>query len=257
MTVWTVLYKKEMKELWRSRKWVWVPLVFVLLGISQPVASYYMPDILQAAGGFPEGTVIEIPKPTTAEVLGQTLSQYGTIGVLILVLSLMGVVSAERASGAASLVLVKPVSYASYLTAKWAGAITLIVVSFTLGYISSWYYSEILIGPIESGRAVGSLLLYGAWLVFVTTVTVALSAAMKSGGAIAFLSVGSVFALTLLTGLLERYMRWSPGTLSGHAAAVLKQGEAGPALSIALAATAAACVLMLSAALYAFRRKVM
>lgn len=257
MTVWTVLYMKEMKELWRSRKWVWVPLVFVLLGVSQPVASYYMPDILQAAGSLPEGAVIEIPKPTAAEVLGQTLSQYGTIGLLILVLSLMGVVSAERVSGAASLVLVKPVSFASYITAKWAGAITLIFASFAAGYVSSWYYTELLIGPIAADRAIASLLLYGFWLVFVATVTVSLSSVLNGSGAIAFLSVGIVIMLTVLTGLFERYMRWSPSTLTGHATAILKQGGPGPQLSVALAVTAAASVLLLSLALHIFRRKEM
>ncbi|TMV49322.1 ABC transporter permease [Paenibacillus mesophilus] len=255
MTLWFVLYAKEMKELWRSRKWIWVPLVFVLLGVSQPVTTYYLPDILQAAGSLPEGTVIEIPKPTGAVVLAQTLSQYGTLGVLILILSVMGVVSAERASGAAGLTLVKPVPFASYISAKWAASITISVVSFAAGYASSWYYTELLIGSVAPDLALQSMLLYGLWLAFVVTVTVALSAVLNGSGAIAFLSVGLVALLSVLTGLFDHSMRWSPSTLSGHAAAVLTGGSAGPQLTLALIVTAAICAAMLWAAARLFSRK--
>lgn len=253
--VWQVLYAKEMKELWRSRKWIWVPLVFVLLGVSQPVTTYYLPDILQAAGSLPEGTVIEIPKPTGAAVLAQTLSQYGMLGVLILILSVMGIVSAERASGAAGLVLVKPLSFASYITAKWAASITLGVVSFAAGYASSWYYTELLIGSVEPVRVVQSMLLYGLWLAFVVTVAVTFSSVMNGSGAIAFLSVGLVALLSVLAGVFRRYMGWSPGTLSGHAASVLSDGTAGPGLPLAMAVTFAAGAAMLWLAVRLLGRK--
>lgn len=245
MSVWFVLYAKEMKELWRSRKWVWVPLVFVLLGVSQPVATYYLPDILQAAGSLPEGSIIEIPQPTGAAVLAQTLSQYGILGILILILAIMGTISAERASGAAGLVLVKPVSFISYITAKWAAAVTLGVTSFFAGYAFSWYYTEQLIGSVEPIHFLQSMLLYGLWLSFVITVTVMFSAVMTVSGAVAFLSVGSIALLSVLAGVFSQGMKWSPGTLSGQAAALLHEGAAGPGLPLALIVTIAAVAGML------------
>lgn len=252
MVVWLVLYAKEMKELWRNRKWIWVPLVFVLLGVSQPVATYYLPEILQAAGSLPEGAVIEIPTPSGAAVLAQTLSQYGTIGVLVLILSTMGVVSAERASGAAGLVLVRPVSYVSYVTAKWAASIALGIVSFCAGYMSSWYYTELLIGPIGPARVVQSMLLYGLWLAFVLTLTVSLSSVLKGNGATAMVSFGFIALLSVLTGVFGRHMAWSPGTLSGHAAAVLNEGAAAPELPLASGVTvlAGAAALWLAVRLF-------
>ncbi|PYI51629.1 ABC transporter permease subunit [Paenibacillus flagellatus] len=253
--VWGVLYTKEMKELWRSRKWIWVPLVFVLLGVSQPIVAVYLPELLKAAGSLPAGAVIDIPKPAGGEVLAQTLSQYGTVGVLVLVLALMGTVSAERASGAAGLVLAKPVPFASYITAKWAAAVTLGSVSFTAGYVSSWYYAELLIGPVAPERALPSMLLYALWLAFVATATVALSAALNGGGAAAFAAIGGAMLLTLTAGLFERYTRWSPGTLAGRAASVLARGEAGPQLALAAAATVALGALLLALAVRLLRRR--
>lgn len=83
----------------RIFKWVWVPLVSLILGVMQPLTSYYMPQILDYASGLPEGAVIQIPQPSAAEGMSQVLSQFGTIGVLILVLSFMGAVAGERHSG--------------------------------------------------------------------------------------------------------------------------------------------------------------
>ncbi len=105
-----VMVQKELLELVRSYKLLWVPLVYLLLGIMQPVSTYFMPVILEQAGSLPEGTVIEIPKPLGSEVLAQTLQQFGTLGVLVLVLVCMGTVSGERNNGTASLILVKPIS---------------------------------------------------------------------------------------------------------------------------------------------------
>ena len=56
-----ILFKKEMKESMRNGKWIWIPVVFMIIGVSQPLTSYYMPQILEAAGNLPDGAVIEIP----------------------------------------------------------------------------------------------------------------------------------------------------------------------------------------------------
>lgn len=45
---WT-LYSKEMLETLRSYKLVWIPIVFIILGIMQPLVTYYMRDILEAS----------------------------------------------------------------------------------------------------------------------------------------------------------------------------------------------------------------
>ena len=86
------LFKKEMKESLRNGKWIWLPIVLIIIGISQPITNYYMPQILEAAGNLPEGAVIDFPTPTGEEVLMGTMSQYGMIGTLLFVLATMGVI---------------------------------------------------------------------------------------------------------------------------------------------------------------------
>lgn len=216
-TRYMVMVQKELLELMRSYKLLWVPLVFILLGIMQPVSTYFMPVILEKAGSLPEGTVIEIPTPLGTEVLAQTLQQFGTLGVLVLVLVCMGTVSGERINGSASLILVKPISVLSYICSKWTAIILLTWGSFIAGYLASWYYTGLLIGDAPMDKVFNSLLIYGLWLTFVATITLLFSSLLRSPAAAAFSALGGAVILSILTGLFPKVLGWSPGALSGFA----------------------------------------
>ncbi|OMF34746.1 hypothetical protein BK133_12040 [Paenibacillus sp. FSL H8-0548] len=211
------MVEKELLELVRSFKLLWVPLVFILLGIMQPVTTYYMPVILMQTGGLPEGTVIEMPMPLGAEVLAQTLQQFSTIGILVLVLVCMGTVSSERNSGAASLILVKPISVLAFIGSKWTAMLILTWGSLSTGYLASWYYTGLLIGTVPFAKMASSLLVYGLWLTFVITVTILFSSLLRSPAAAAFCAIGGTLALSLLISLFPKALGWSPGALSGFA----------------------------------------
>ncbi|RJX38639.1 ABC transporter permease [Paenibacillus pinisoli] len=215
--VFLTLLGKECLELLRSFKLIWVPIVFAVLGIMQPVLSYYMPIIIEKAGNMPEGTVIEIPAPMGSQVLADTLSQFGVMGILILALACMGIVSGERNSGASALVLVKPVSYASYILSKWLSIMLLSWGSLLLGYGAAWYYTWLLIEYVDVVPFLLSFVLYGLWFSFVLTVTLLFSTALRSAAGAAFTSLGAAILLTVLAGLIPKYMAWSPGALTGLA----------------------------------------
>jgi ABC-2 type transport system permease protein len=253
MRQWMVMYRKELLEMWRSGKWLWVPVVSILLCVMNPVTSYYMPEILDKAGNLPEGTILQIPVPTAAEVMTSTLSQFGMMGILILVLASMGIVSAERTGGVAAMILVKPVHHFSYISAKWAGVLTLAGVSFLAGYASAWYYTELLIGHVDIGGGILAFGAYGLWLAFVLTVTVLMSTLLRGGGAAAFVSLFIAAALSLITGLLPRFMEWSPGRLPGQAGVLLQAGEALSSLVWSICVTLIFIVAMLLASARSLR----
>jgi ABC-2 type transport system permease protein len=225
------LVQKEWLELLRSFKLIWVPLVFALLGIMQPLSSYYMPVILEKAGNMPEGTVIEIPLPSGAEVMAQTLSQFGVLGLLILALAFMGAVSGDRNSGAASLVLVKPVSFSSYILSKWLGMMILSWGALLVGYAASWYYTWLLIEAVDLMPFLLSYVLFGLWFTFILSATLLFSTLLRSAAGAAFSALGLAMLLSLLSGLIPKYLGWSPGSLSGFAYKAVQSagGFAAPA----------------------------
>ncbi|MEH7275071.1 ABC transporter permease [Neobacillus vireti] len=225
MRQWSTLFQKEMLEMWRNFKWIWVPITFILLGVSEPLTNYYMEPLLNALGGLPEGAVFDIPTPSAGAVLASGLSQYSTIGVLIIVLSTMGVIAGERKSGVAAMILVKPVSYLSYITAKWAGGILLVWISLFIGYLATWYYTGQLFDWIPFGEFFQSYLLYAIWLSVVLTVTVFFSASLMAPGMAGFISLALALVVSIISGALVHLLEWSPSQLTGYASSLLTAGE--------------------------------
>ncbi|MEK5056977.1 hypothetical protein BK126_18365 [Paenibacillus sp. FSL H7-0326] len=205
--------RKEMLEMGRSYKWLWVPLVFLMLGIMQPLVTRFMPVILESAGNMPKGMTINFELPSGTEVMGQTLSQYNSVGLMILVLSLMTMISGERQSGGSQMIFAKPVSYVSYAAAKWASMLSLVTVSFVLGYAGAWYYTVQIIGSVETGTALRAGLLYLLWLWFTGSLTLLISSLINSAAGIAFISLGSAILLSVASGWLPRFTAYSPGSL--------------------------------------------
>ncbi|BBH24681.1 putative transmembrane protein YxlG [Paenibacillus baekrokdamisoli] len=217
MSKWIVLYKKEWMELARSYKLIWVPLVFILLGAMQPVTTYFLPDILANAGNLPKGAVIEIPTPHPEEVLAQTIQQFGTLGLLVLALSFMGALSGERMSGTASMILMKPVSYLSFVTSKWAAMLTLSTLSFAAGFGAAWYYTSTLFDALAWRSVIHSFMFFGLWLVFVGTLTLLFSSLYRSAAGAAFSALATAALLTITASLFPHLLAWNPGKLSQFA----------------------------------------
>jgi ABC-2 type transport system permease protein len=255
MRQWSVLFKKEWIEMTRNFKILWIPLVFILLGIMQPVTSYYLPEIIKAAGELPEGAVFDIPVPTPQEVLVQTFGQYSQIGVLVLVLAFMGIVAAEKNSGVSDIILVKPVSFANYITAKWVSISIMTLGSFLLGILASWYYTGVLIGDIEFGELMKGSLVYGTWLVFLMTVTLLLSSLFKSNIFVAFMSLLVAIGLSALTSLLSKWMTWSPARLSTHASSLLLTGSPDKQFALSLTVSLLLILVLLVSSIYLFAKK--
>ncbi len=225
MKQWLTLFQKEILEMWRNFKWIWVPITFILLGVSEPLTNYYMRDILDSLGGLPEGAVIDIPLPSAGAVLASGLSQYSSIGVLIIVLITMGTIAGERKSGVAAMILVKPVSYFSFVTSKWAAGLLLVWVSLFIGYLSTWYYTGQLFDWIPIGDFFQSYALYGLWLTVILTVTVFLSASLLAPGMAGFISLALALIVGIISGTLSHLLEWSPSQLTSYASALLTAGE--------------------------------
>ncbi|MCL6458617.1 MAG: ABC transporter permease [Gorillibacterium sp.] len=254
MKVWGVLFAKECLELKRSFKWLWVPLVFLIVGISEPVTAYLMPNILKSAGGLPEGTILQIPVPTAGEAMASVLSNYSTIGLLVLVLAFMSTVSGERQRGITGLIMTKPVSRFAYLSSKWAAALMLSWGSLILGYAGAWYYTVLLLGKVDATSGLEALLVYGLWLSLVMTMTILMSSWLAGGAAAAAVTLLVTALLSIATSLLGRWMYWSPARLASHASELLLNAKPLRSFGISLTADIIAIGLLLVAAVLLFTK---
>lgn len=255
MNQWFTLLNKELLEMARNYKWIWVPVSFILLGVMDPLTTYYMPQIMDSVGGLPEGAVIEIPKPSANEVIIMSLGEYQTIGILIIALSNMGMVAGERRSGVAQLILVKPVSYFSYISSKLASAILLIMLSLFLGLLSSWYYTGVLYEFIPFGDFMSAYILYGLWIVFVVTIVIFCSSIFIHPSAAGAVSLGIIIIFNLIGSTISHLMQWSPTQLLQYASEVLVLDTWSDDIWFAAGITFLLIILLLVTAVALFKSK--
>lgn len=213
----SVLFQKEWRENTRNFKILWIPIVFIFFGLSEPLTSYYLPQILEAVGNMPKEAMVAFPEFTPSQVLMATMGQYQFIGMLVLVLGFMGTISRERKNGTGTLLYVRPISYVSYFMSKWIGVVIIALASVWLGLLTSWYYTGQLFGNVPAADFFAFTGTYSVWILFVVTIVLAMSAWLPTGGA-AGLSLALILFVQIVDSLVGTYWTISPWKVSTYAA---------------------------------------
>ena len=214
------LFLKEWRESVRSFKLLWIPLVFILLGISDPIMNYFMEDILKAVGNMPEGFMMTLPEFQPADLLMASTGQFQSIGLLVLIAAYIGIFSRERQNGTATLIYVRPVSFTAMYMSKWMVASIIAMISAIAGYAGSMYYTALLYGTVDWMKFFAMLGTYCLWLLFVMAVTVAMSAAFNTSIAAAVTIV--IISLGLfIDSLFGGFWSVTPWKLANYGLALL------------------------------------
>lgn len=213
-----VLFRKEWRENLRNYKIFWIPIVFILFGILEPVTNYFLPQLLDSVGNLPEGAVIELPVPQPEEILQAVLGQYQLIGMAILILAYMGAIAGERKSGTATLLYVRPLSFRDYFLSKWLMAGITGVMSVWLGLLAAYYYIFLLFEQVEIISFLQFAGTYSVWILLVITIVLAASAAMPNAGMAAAVSLALVFFMQIADSLLGAYWTFAPMKIPAYAA---------------------------------------
>lgn len=230
MSPFVVFVKKEMTQMVREWKMVWLPLVFIFLGITQPVVTYYLPAILKAFGGS-EGIMIDpnMVAQQGDEVLASTLgAQFDQLGVIILVVSMMGIIQSEKANGMLAFILTRPVSVGSYIGGKLVSNYLFAAFSVTLGYVASYLYVHFLFTAIPFSKLLLALLFYLLWVLFIISFTMMISTIFYSQGVVALISIVCLMGLRVIVGLSPVIDHMNPASMSGYAMDILIAGTVDP-----------------------------
>ncbi|WP_040226476.1 ABC transporter permease [Bhargavaea cecembensis] len=239
-----IFMRKEWREQIRGFKIIWVPLLFIFFGALEPLTYHFLPQIMDSIGNVPDGMEFSFPDLTGTDIIGSLTGQYQLIGILVLVLAFMGTLSGERKSGTGTLLYVRPISYSSYFLAKWTAASLLAVASVWLGYgMAMTYIIQLYEHVPAAGDLIRFLLVYGVWILFAVTLTVAASAALPTGGA-AGASLAVLFLGQIIDGLVGKYWPWTPWKLAEYGLSYLAGSPDTSDFYGALAVTAGLIVLL-------------
>jgi len=181
-----------------------------------PLSYYYLPEIIEIAGGVPEGTVFEIPELQAEEVIMMSLEQVSMFGVLVIALISMGTITNEKKSGLTEMILVKPISANHYITSKWMAYLLLTVFSFAIAIIFSAYYIFILYNTLPIMTVLLIYLFYSTWLIFVLSLSIFYNSFARNAGIVLACTVGTIILMSIFNMIFQHQLPMFPNQLSTH-----------------------------------------
>ncbi|TQR21688.1 ABC transporter permease [Psychrobacillus vulpis] len=234
-----ILMNKEYFQMIRDFKIIWLPIVFIFLGMTQPVLTYYLPAILGALGGG-QGITIDptMVQQEGGQVLATTLgSQFDQLGIMIIVISMMAMIQADKASGMLAFILTRPVTVWSYIAGKIISNYLLVIVSVTFGYFVSYLYVSYLFTDVPISHMLLALLIYLTWVLFMVSFTLMISTIFNGQGVIALIGIVFLLICRMIIGIHPTIDLINPAGMSQHAMSLLVTGSVDSSLYVNLIIT--------------------
>ncbi|HEY5529422.1 MAG TPA: ABC transporter permease subunit [Thermoleophilia bacterium] len=232
------LLQKELKDLVRTHRIVFLPAVFVVFGIMGPALIRLLPTIIKQAGQQVE---ISMPNFGPADGLNQYLQFSRQLGLLVIVVIFMGVVASERKEGLLSVLFVKPVSRLRYLSLRWAVNALYVLVSFAIGGGVAILYTTLLLGKPHIGAMGVALLLYLCYLLLVFSWTFFFSALFRQGPIAGGVSLVPLFVLPFLGALWKPLGGWGPYGAASMGSSLIGGADIAP-VGLSFAGVASALI---------------
>jgi ABC-2 type transport system permease protein len=249
----TAFLHKELREILRTwRIWV-LPGIVLFFAISGPPLAKITPELLGSLMTDQQpGVVIQLPDPTYVDAYLQWTKNLSQMVLFAVIIMFGGVISAEKKSGTAALVLTKPLSRSAFVLAKFVSQAALVAVPIAAGALATWgityaTFGEAPLAPLAEAT--------GAWLVFAlmfVALMELLSAALDSQAGAAGIGFGAYILLSV-AGLWAPMLDYSPAGLVGAPTTIVMDKTA--ALGWPIAVTLALTALFVAGAVLVFKRR--
>ena len=230
MSVFFTLFKKEVREQWRTYRLLIVAAVLMVFGLSSPLLARYMPELLKAVPDVPPEIANAIPTATIADAFGQYVKNLTQFGVILALLVPMGAVAQEKERGTAAMLLSKPVSRGTFVLAKFAALVVTFLTGLALAAVGGYYYTGILFEWPDVGSFTalnGLMLVYLLVFVGLTVFASSLGRSQLASGGIAF----GLMMLLALSGAIPQVSKYLPGSVVAWGGRLVMGGGGSPAWS--------------------------
>lgn len=253
-------FKKELAGILKTYKIWLLPLIFVFLGISSPVAAKFTPALIKAAMQADEAQrqvfgQIKIPEPTAKDAYDQWFKNLSQVGILATILISMGLISGEKAQGTLAMVVTKPISRSSIVVSKFLAYALLLFVSALLGLLTCYLYTALLFGKAPLKPLVLSTAAFSAFILLVLSLTLLASSLTRRQIAAGGLALLATFIFSILASIGHGLDKYSPGAIPGLAARIASDSLAFSKAIPALGVTLAGAVALVAAAALALNRQ--
>lgn len=248
MSGFTAFARKEAREILGTWRIGVLPGIVLFFAVTGPVLAELTPQLLGtlAADQF-EG--LALPTPTFQGSYGQWIKNLSGIVVFALIIVYGSVVSAERKSGTAVLVLTKPVSRTAFVLAKAVVHSAFLAVLVILGTLVTWGLTAVIFGQ-SPGSTLWSASF--AWLVLgvlFVALMMLLSVLLGSAAGAAGAGLGA-YVLVSVAAIWEPLGTYSPAALTKVPSALLAGGDVAVLWPVATSLALAFALFALAALVF-------
>ncbi len=213
--------RKEVVEILKTwRIWV-LPCIMLFFAATGPLMAKWTPQILTAATGAQGEALMKLlgGTPTYLDSYAQWIKNLSQIAFFAVVIIYGGLISSERKAGTAILVLTKPISRATFVTAKAFVHMVFLSLVTVVGTALTWGITQVVFGIAPGGPLWQASLAWLAFALFFLGAMTFFSVVLNSQAGAAGLGVG-LFAVLALASMFPLMTLLTPAGLVAAPAAI-------------------------------------
>jgi len=202
-----ILLKKDLLELYRTKKILIVGIVFILFALASPILAKITPDLLGSITEFE----IEIPEATIVDSYDQLAQNFTQLGLFTIVIAFGGLIVNERKKGLYNTLLNNGVKKSNFILAKITAQIGVVLGIYLISCLLFSVYNYVLFGSFLVEYSILSFLSLFLFLIFVISIVNFFGSFIKS----TILSIILSFSTAILMIVFElfRFGRYLPNHL--------------------------------------------
>ncbi|MGH3300925.1 MAG: hypothetical protein ACRDOK_04405 [Streptosporangiaceae bacterium] len=237
------LWRLEWLRLVRTPRALSLTIVFLAIGLIEPVATRYASTLLAHAG---HGALIRLRKPTPADALSSYVSEATLVGLIVLVVVAASALGFDASPGLAAFFRSRVPSMWRLIAPRFTAYAVAGSLAYLLGTLAAWYETRLLIGSLPVAALFAGVLCGAVYLAFAVAVTALATSLARNTVASAGMTLAILLALPLLADV-RAISSWVPSALVGAPADLVAGAHQLPhylpALGVAAIAGAAALAL--------------
>jgi ABC-2 type transport system permease protein len=234
------LWRLEWLRLIRTPRAISLAVLFVAIGLIEPVVTKYESKIFAHVGN---GVRISAPAPTAADGLNSYVSEVLLVGLILVVVLAAGALTFDSSQGRAIFLRTRIRSTWQLVAPRVAVNAVAAAMAYLLGTLAAWYETSLLIGALPAQRVLAGATCGAVYLAFAVAVTALAAAFARSTIATAGIAFMILLALPIL-GTVHAIARWLPSALVNAPVDIVSGthqfGYFWPAFAVTAAASSAA-----------------
>ncbi len=246
--------KKEQVENAKTYKLFIMLIVFLVLGIMNPLTAKLTPELLTTL--MPEGLSIELPTPSALDSWAQFFKNVPQLGLIVMVIVFSGTLSAELTRGTLINLLTKGLDRVAVIAAKLSSMMLIWTVSLALAFVVTWAYTIYLFPGeqvVHLAEAVSYLWLFGLFLL--AGLMLAATCTASNWGAL--LITGAVVEVGLSISIIPQAYQYNPLSLASLNMSLIHGTVSPTELTTAVVITLALTLSATAGAILIFRRRLL